>query len=555
MLNLIKEFFTAPTFENDEDKTGAATLLNAILGGTYIIMLLLLIALSFGGSPASTTYVVVILFFLIFTLHLFLKKGYVRRVGILLVVFITLALTLAIAASGTISTVTISFYILTSVISALVINTQALYWSATVNVIIVFIIMWAEETGKLPETVYPPGIQLAIVFTAASVMTAILLSLALNRLQKSLEHAKREKELALEKLALEKIVVERTKKLEEQSSYLENSAEISRAVASITDTTELIEQVVNLIKESFSLYYVGLFLVDSKKEWAVLQAGTGKEGKIMLKNEYRLKIGEGLIGWSIEHAEARIALDVGESAVHFDNPALADTRSEGVLPLRSRGRALGALTIQSSAESAFDQDFINALQTMTDQSAIALDNAELFAKSEQALQAERKAYGELSQEDWRILLQRKNIPTYISDAPDSVHSLEDDTQESKESLQDEGSTATIPIKIRGHVLGGLKLRKEKEQGSWTEEELELAKTLAEQASLSLEGARLFDQSQRRAARERVIGEVSSRMRETLNIESVLAIAAQELRDSLGMEEAEVWINAEDILADAPKETR
>ena len=259
-----------------------------------------------------------------------------------------------------------------------------------------------------------------------------------------------------------------------------------------------------------------------------------------------------MIGWCVANAKARIALDTGEDAVQFVNPALPNTRSEGALPLRSRGRVLGALTVQSVEEAAFTPEIITVLQTMADQIAVALDNAELFAQSEEALKAERKAYGQLSHEDWIAVLQRKNNPGFISDGPDKSYPV-DDSQSAKRPhvfqdgwiLEDDDMTAIIPIKIRGHILGGVKLYKEKESGVWTKEQLELAETLSEQVSVSLESARLFDQSQRRAARERVIGDISSRMRETLDIEGVLAIAAQEFRDSLGMTEAEVWISTED----------
>jgi len=348
----------------------------------------------------------------------------------------------------------------------------------------------------------------------------------------------------------EATIAERTKNLEERSAYLESSARVSQAVASITDTDELTAQIVKLIKERFNLYYVGLFLADEKNEWAILQAGTGEAGKTMLKNKHRLKIGEGMIGWSIANAEARIALDVGDDAVHFKNPDLPETRSEGALPLRSRGRVLGALTIQSAEGRAFNQDIINTLQIMADQVAVALDNAELFAKSKAALKAEREAYGELSQEDWQALLQRQHIPSYLSDAPNSVYPVRYQQPpktiqalQDEEVLQDNGLTAVIPIKIRGHLLGGVKLRKDKEDGAWTKEQLELAKTLAEQISISLESARLFDQSQRRVARERVIGDASARMRETLSIESVLQAAAEELHKALGGMETKVWLDA------------
>jgi len=357
---------------------------------------------------------------------------------------------------------------------------------------------------------------------------------------------------------LEQEVAERTQALEQRSAYLEGSAEVSRTATSILDPNDLIQQVVGLIRKQFDLYYVGLFLVDERNEWAVLQAGTGEAGQNMLAANHRLKIGEGMIGWSIANAESRIALDVGDDAVRFENPFLPETRSEGALPLRSRGRVLGALTVQSNQPAAFDQDIINSLQTMVDQIAVALDNAELFAKSESALEAERKAYGELSREAWVRLSKSQTIPRYISDTSGSIRSIAEEQSpgtlkaiQNGKIVQDDNLTVIIPIKNRGQILGGVKLRKPKDSGIWTQDQLETVKTLAEQLSISLESARLFDQTQRRAERERVIGEAASRMRETLDIERVLQTAAEELHKALGGMETKVWLDAEQ--ADSEKE--
>jgi GAF domain-containing protein/HAMP domain-containing protein len=346
---------------------------------------------------------------------------------------------------------------------------------------------------------------------------------------------------------LEARVAERTLELKQHTSYLETSAKVSHAIATIMDADEIIVESVHLIQRNFDFYYVGLFLVDAKNEWAVLQAGSGEAGKTMLKQNHRIKIGEGMIGWCVANAKARIALDVGEDAVRFENPLLPETRSEGALPLRSRGRVIGALTVQSSRPAAFTPEIITALQTMADQIAVALDNAELFAKSEAALKATQRAYGELSQEDWFALLQTKTIPKYVSDSPDRVRAIKEENPETEHlqneaTLLDEGLTALIPIKIRGHVLGGVKLHKE--NGKWTKGQLDLAKSLAEQVSVALESARLFDQSQRRAAKERVIGEVSAKMRENLSVEKVMQIAAEELHKALGGIETKIWLDTE-----------
>jgi GAF domain-containing protein len=126
--------------------------------------------------------------------------------------------------------------------------------------------------------------------------------------------------------------------------------------------------------------------VDEAKEWAVLRAGTGEAGRIQLENKHRLKIGSGsMIGWCVENRQARIALDVGQEAVRFQNPYLPDTHSEMALPLISRDEVIGALTVQSTERSAFSAEDITLLQTMADQLANAIGNARLFEQTQNAL--------------------------------------------------------------------------------------------------------------------------------------------------------------------------
>jgi HAMP domain-containing protein len=135
--------------------------------------------------------------------------------------------------------------------------------------------------------------------------------------------------------SLEHRVYERTQELERRSSYLQASAVVSQAATSILETDELVRQVVELIQEQFGLYYVGLFLVDESSEWAVLRAGTGEAGRSMLARGHRIKVGEGMVGWSVVHAEPRVALEAEEDVVRLATAELPDTRSEATLPLRS----------------------------------------------------------------------------------------------------------------------------------------------------------------------------------------------------------------------------
>ena len=171
--------------------------------------------------------------------------------------------------------------------------------------------------------------------------------------------------------------------LEKRSGALAAASEVSRAVSSMLDTETLTHQVVNLIRDHFDFYYVGVFLLDDAGRWAVLRAGTGRAGREMLAQAHRLQVGgSSMIGWCTAHGQARIALDVGQEAVRFDNPHLSETRSEMALPLISRGGVIGALTVQSVEAQAFAAEDIAVLQTMADQVANAIENARLLQETE-----------------------------------------------------------------------------------------------------------------------------------------------------------------------------
>ncbi|PJB64473.1 MAG: hypothetical protein CO094_13140 [Anaerolineae bacterium CG_4_9_14_3_um_filter_57_17] len=182
--------------------------------------------------------------------------------------------------------------------------------------------------------------------------------------------------------------------LQRRSTLLQVGAEVSRAASAILDSTQLGQQVVELVRLRFALYYVGMFLIDESSQWAVLRAATGHAGKKMLTRQQRLEVGEtSMVGWAIMNRQARIALDVGKEAVRFNNPLLPETRSEIALPLISRGQALGAITIQSAQEAAFSREDISSFQMMTDQLANAILNAQLYDQLQHELE-ERKAVEE-----------------------------------------------------------------------------------------------------------------------------------------------------------------
>ena len=174
-----------------------------------------------------------------------------------------------------------------------------------------------------------------------------------------------------------------TDSIERHAKLLKASARAARNITTILDPYELFQRTVDIICDEFGFYYAGVFLVDETNQYAVLRAGRGEPGKAMLREGHRLAIGgNSMIGACIANKRGRIALDVGEEAVFFENPHLPKTRSEMALPLIVGDEAIGALTVQSTEEAAFHEEDIDALQTMADQLAVAIQNAKLHRQEE-----------------------------------------------------------------------------------------------------------------------------------------------------------------------------
>lgn len=357
------------------------------------------------------------------------------------------------------------------------------------------------------------------------------------------------KQLALFISELENKVSERTKEIQQQAKFLESTTQVGKAISSILDVDKLNSQIVELIQKNFGLYYVGLFLLDDKKEWAILQAGTGEAGKKMLERKHKIKVGSGMIGWCIKHNQLRVAQKAEKDIVRLATQELPETRSEAALPLHSRGKVIGALTIQSTESNAFDSRTLTILQMMADQVAIAIDNAELFNQSNQALEKIKIAYGETSKSSWENIVHQARIIGYSYDIY-GLHSIKlkkngnqkRQNEEQIHSLKGNAKKVKIPISIRGQHLGTFEASK-KDSSEWTDDEMEFIESFIEQLGIALDSARLYQETQNRAEREKLVTEITTKIRASNNPEIILQTAIKELKKSLQAKEVQIVLNS------------
>lgn len=329
---------------------------------------------------------------------------------------------------------------------------------------------------------------------------------------------------------LEQRVEERTSALSavnkqgaRRAAQLRALAEVARAVNNLKALEDLLPQITITISEAFGFYHTGIFLLDASKSLAVLRAANSEGGQRMLARGHQLKVGQvGIVGYVAATGQPRIALDVGDDATFFNNPDLPHTRSEMALPLKAGSEIIGALDVQSTEAQAFSEQDTEALGLLADQIAIAIQNARLFEDSQKALKEAQAIFGQQQQGSWQAI--GRDTPLRYRYYNGQVESL----PEAASIAAPEDGVLKLPISLRGERLGSIQIHIPQQKRSWTEEEIRLYQTISERLAFALENARLFQDAQRLASKESLVGAIASRIGATNSIENILAATVKEL---------------------------
>lgn len=438
---------------------------------------------------------------------------------------------------------------------------------------VVLVILSAVATFGAPLYSQTPIVSADVFYRVAGVLTSIGLVLIGASVFRSRVEQERLKEvndvnLELESLAenLEDRVVERTAELDRvnklmtrRAAQLQTIAELSQSIAQVQNPNDLFRVAAQLISERFGFYHVGVFTMDRNRDYVVLQAANSEGGRKMLERGHRLMLGTGVVGFAAQTGKPRIALDVGMDAVFFNNPDLPETRSEMALPLRSGERTIGILDVQSTVQGAFTEEDLQVLTVLANQVSIALENARLLSDARASALQVQEVYNEFVRTEWsrtttsvdqagfRYNTGRIELLESPMDGPDiesavrtgKVAVIRGDDPDARRSI------AAVPVKLRGEVIGVMRVESTDASRNWREEELSLMEAVAERAALAMENARLFQDARRRAAKEKLISEATSRISGSMNIENILQATASELERVLGGSEVLIQFGSKD----------
>ncbi len=534
-------FFSSPVFANDEVKTRQARyVFNLSLATSVLLGAVLLSRLATAGSlSAAMQYHDVPRFLGMFIaalfVHLLVRKGAVTAASLTLIFGGWLAMTIQAYNAGNVQDTALAAYLIIFMLAAVLLERHWLAYLVLISILTAYLLALFQNGRFIIPQYHPP-------FIAASYLSIILLLGALliwhifSDFNAIIEQVNREHEAAetarseLEALNanLEKRVTERTAALQQESDrarrrarQMEAISEIAQTIVRVQNPEQLLASIVQQISEKLGFYHVGIFLLDERNEFAILQAANSEGGQRMLQRRHRLPVeSTSLVGYTAQTQKARIALDVGVDAVHFENPDLPDTRAEMTLPLVAGEKTIGVLDIQSTEANAFSQEDIATLNILANQVAVAIENARLFEQTRQALVQAQKIYQEFIRQDWRALRDTLQAKGYRYDGAE-LRPLRDDGA----SLAD---AYRRPIVLHGQTIGIIEVRRKGRRKEILPAEQTLVAEAAERIAAALDNARLLDELQRRAAREQLVGQISDKIFRTTSLENVLDITAEEL---------------------------
>ena len=415
-------------------------------------------------------------------------------------------------------------------------------------IVVTGVLSGANNTGPTSR------ILVSAIFALLVISVTVCSFYLLHKLRESLgDQLVKTEDFERERLLLEKRIIEQKRNLDRWLVQLRMASEITDTISKQVDIFKTLPEICELIKERFELYFVGVFLLSDLEApgdkptaingqagdyYAMLTAGTGKAGREMLASGYRLPVGgDSTIGTAVANRQTRMTLVVPTDDLRFKVSHLPDTRSELAIPILTYNQTLGAVTCQSDKDDAFDANDIFVLQSITESLGSAIEKRRLTQALGEKVDEIETLQGQNLDRAWKEGLGGGSEIAYTYQAPyTGTHTGNERTIE-------------IPLMLRNQVIGNLILEADAKtdtpENPWSEEELALAKAVADQAALALENARLLQEAQRLAAREVQINWIGTQLRSSGDIENILQSTVRELGSTLGADRTFIQLGSKE----------
>lgn len=291
--------------------------------------------------------------------------------------------------------------------------------------------------------------------------------------------------------------------VQKRAAEMETVAQVGTAVTGNLDTTQLLQEVVNLTKARFGLYHAHVYLLNEARDTLVLAAGAGAAGQTMVAEGRRIPLGQeqSLVARAARLRQGVIVNDVQAEPGFLPHPLLPDTCAELAVPLIVGDVVLGVLDVQSDQVDYFSQEEIHTYTTLATQVAAALQNAQQFEQTQLALADLRILQQAFVREGWQAFLadEAREVQGYVA-AGEEIKPIvrngraQSATAVTLQELAPEKTTLLTPLRLGDAKIGSLGVRLPP-NGKLTDQQRLLLNALTAEVSQALERARLAEQTQ------------------------------------------------------------
>lgn len=172
----------------------------------------------------------------------------------------------------------------------------------------------------------------------------------------------------------------------EFADTMETLAEIGRDMSAILDLDELLRRVAHLVKRVIAYRTFGIALLNEAEDTLEMKVAISYGDTARVQT---VSVGEGLVGYAAKHKQIVLVPDVSKDPRYIN--AVADARSELVVPMLLKDRCIGVFDLESPELDAFSKKHVELLTLLASQAAVAIENARLYQalrENEERLESE-----------------------------------------------------------------------------------------------------------------------------------------------------------------------
>jgi GAF domain-containing protein len=377
---------------------------------------------------------------------------------------------------------------------------------------------------------------------------------------------------------------------QDRAQRLEIASEIASEASTTLEVDDILNKAVNLVRDRFGYYHASYFQIDPLGEYAVLRDAAGEIGAEMIKIGHKLAVGsKSLVGQATGQGIPVIIEDVTQDPNYYPNPLLPDTRAEMVVPVKLGNRIIGALDVQSKEVNAFSPEVVDIMQILSDQLAIATSNAQLFSSTQENLNKTRslnevstRASSSASTEDalrlaasgLQSVLNNADIAIFLMNAKQQLElraaaGFETVNFTGEEFTREDGilmkslaslepvllrsgkSTETISHKTQSAMLipfrfatepMGILCVESEEIAVFDQNDFELMVNFGNMLASIIYNNSLLMQVRRQAERQQALFDITNKVRQSVEMESILQTSVAEICKAVGAQRARIEIS-------------